>query len=352
MHRQLSPAGLRALSIYLPDQARGITLPSGQSAIRHTLPDGMSGLDLDLAVAKDVLRTAGLEPGDVDLVLCASFPALPEPCIGNATPLAWELGMEKAAAWNIESACAGGLVALRSACQEVMVGNYETVLVVVGCPYSHTIEPGHPAADVIGDAAFAMVVGPTAPGQELLGSVIRHSGPTCPLVSWSVDLAVPSGIRLAVTGKTAGQLENWALQQLPELSKELFEKVGVSPSEVAHWVCNAPTPRFVDRALTTMGADPTRGVNTNRLAGNIGPSLIGVALYYNAILRQFKAGDLVLCCSVGSEASLALALLEWPEGVALGEAPKQGTIAQMESFETERLAAAAEAAEIPLVANG
>ena len=338
MDRQLRPAGLRALSVYLPPDARQIKLPSGQSAIRHTLPEGMTGLDLDKAVAENVMRAAGLQPEDVDLVLSASFPALPEPCIGNATPLAWEMGMEKAAAWNIESACAGGLVALRSACHEVMLGAYETVLVVVGCPYSHTIEPGHPAADVIGDAAFAMIIGPTTPGQEFLASVIRHSGPTCPLVSWSVDLAVPSGIRLAVSGKTAGQLENWALKQLPDLSRELFDRTGITPDEIDHWVCNAPTPGFVDRALSTMGGDRSRGVNTNRLVGNIGPALIGASLFYNAVLRKFQPGDLVLCCSVGSEASLALSLLRWPAGVALGDVPEKGPLAQMEAFEAERLA--------------
>ncbi len=337
MNRQLRPAGLRALSIYLPPQARTITLPSGQSAIRHTLPDGMTGFDLDQAVAEDVMRVAGLEPKDVDLVLSASFPALPEPCIGNATPAAWKLGMVKAAAWNIESACAGGLVALRSACHEVMLGAHDTVLLIVGCPYSHTIDSGHPAEDVIGDAAFAMIIGPTAPGQELIASVIRNSGPTCPLVNMNPDLSMPAGIRLVVGSKTAGKLENWALQQLPELSRELFEGSGFGPDDIDHWVCNAPTPGFVDRALATMGGDRRRGVNTNRLVGNIGPALIGVSLFYNAILRKFQPGDLVLCCSVGSEASLALTLLRWPEGVALGGAPEQGTLAQMEAFEAERL---------------
>lgn len=341
MDRTLRPAGLRALAIELPKQVRTITLPTGQSALRHTLEDGATGLDLDQAAAQEVLRAANLEPGDIDLVLSASFPALPEPCIGNATPMAWSMGMTTAAAWNLESACAGGLVALRSACHEVMLGEYENVLLVVGCPYSHTIEPGHPAADVIGDAAFAMIVGPTAEQQGLVSSVIRNSGPTCPLVSWSVDLAVPSGIRLAVSGKTAGQLEEWALKQLPELSQSLFERAGVSAADVDHWVCNAPTPRFVDRALETMGAAAQDGVNTNRLVGNIGPALIGVSLFYNAILRDFQPGDLVLCCSVGSEASLALSLMRWPEDVALGRVPEAGTLEQMKEFEDERLLVAA-----------
>ena len=337
MTQPLRSAGIRALAVSVPTDTRTITLPSGLSALRHSLPEGQTGLDMDKDAAQQVLDAAGLQPTDIDLVLSASFPALPEPCIGNATPLAWDLGMKNAAAWNIESACAGGLVALRSACHEVMLGDYDNVLLVVGCPYSHTVEPGHPATDVIGDAAFAMIIGPVEEGQGHLHSVIRNSGPTCPLVSWSVDLNVPSGIRLDVGAKTAGQLEAWALDQLPELCEQLFAKTGVHPADVDHWVSNAPTPSFSDRALSTMGATPKDGVNTNRLLGNVGPTLFGASMYYNAVLRQFKAGDLIVCCSVGSEASLGVSLLRWADGVALGEAPEHASIGQMEAYEAERL---------------
>ncbi len=334
---QLKPAGLRALAIALPTEKREITLPSGKSAIRHFLPEGVSGLDLEREAAEEVLAIAGVQPDEVELIISASFPALPEPCIGNATPLAWEMGMEKAAAYNVECACAGGLVALRNACLEISLGEYRNVLLTVVCPYSPTIQPGHPALDVIGDAAYAMLIGPTRPGQEWLGSVIRNSGPTCELVSWEVSDTTPSGILLQVGHKTAGQLEAWAQTQLPELCRQLFERTGLSPSDVRHWVLNAPTPSFVDRALETMGARPNDGVNINRLVGNIGPSLIGASLFYNALLRGFEPGDLVLCCSVGSEASLALSLMRWPEGVALGKAPPQASLEMMRSFEAERL---------------
>lgn len=338
MDRQLRPSGIRTVAIALPSKTRTIVLPTGETAVRHILPEGMSALELEKSAAAQAIQAAELEPGDIDLVLSASFPALPEPCIGNSTPLAWDMGMERAAAWNIESACSGGLVALRTACQEVMLGEYDTVLLVVGCPYSHTVEAGHPATDVIGDAAYAMVIGPTAPGQEFVASVIRNSGPTCPLVSWSVDLRAPSGIRLTVDGSTAGQLENWALPQLSEMAGELFERAGLSVSDVDHWVINAPTPSFVDRALNAMGADSADGVSTNRLAGNVGPALFGVSLFYNAILRDFQPGDLVLCCSVGSESSLALGLLQWPAGVSLGEVPSHAPLELIAGYEAERVA--------------
>lgn len=339
MGRAIRAAGIRALALTVPTQTRTITLPSGQSALRHVLPPGESGLNLDKQAAESVLRAAGMVPSDIDLVLSASFPALPEPCIGNATPVAWDLGMDTAAAWNVETACAGGLIGLRSACNEVALGHYDNVLVIVGCPYSHTVEANHPAYDVVGDAAFAMIIGPTCEGQELLGTVIRNSGPTCPLVSWSVDLKVPSGIRLEVDGRTAGKLENWALGHLPGMSAELLQRAGVTAADVDHWVSNAPTPKFVDRALVAMGADPSQGVNTNRMLGNIGPALIGASLFYNAILRDFQPGDLVVCCSVGSEASLALAIMRWPENVALGGVPDHASIEQMRAYEDERLGA-------------
>lgn len=337
---ELKPAGIRALTIAVPSDRRDITLPSGQSAVRHFLSDGVTGLDLEREAAEQALQIAGLEPGDVDLVLSASFPALPEPCIGNATPLAYAMGMKDAAAYNLESACASGLIALRTACQEVMLGEYKNVLLTVVCPYSPTIEPGHPATTVIGDAAYAMVVGETAPGQEFLGGAIRNSGPTCDLVAWGVSPKTASGIRLEVGAKTAGQLEDWAQEQLPDLSRQLFERTGVSREDVDHWVLNAPTPSFVDRTLLTLGASPRDGVNINRLLGNIGPSLIGASLFYSAHLRGFKPGDLILCCSVGSEASLAIALMRWPEGVALGEAPASASLEEMRRYEEERLAAA------------
>lgn len=337
----LQPAGIRSLAFAVPTDTREIALPNGQTALRHFLPDGRSGLDLELQAAEEALELAGITADEVDLVLSASFPALPEPCIGNATPLAFEMGMREAAAFNVECACAGGLVALRNACQEVALGNYRNVLVSVVCPYSPTVEPGHPALTVIGDAAHAMVVGPTAAGQDFLGAVIRNSGPTCELVSWTVSDTTPSGIRLEVNGATAGQLESWAQGEIPELLERLLAQAGVGRDDVDHWVLNAPTPSFVDRTLQTMGVTPAHGVNTNRLLGNVGPSLIGASLFYGAYLRDFRPGDLVLCCSVGSEASLALGLMQWPEDVALGKVPAHAGLDQLRVFEEERLMQAA-----------
>lgn len=340
---QLVPAGIRSLTIAVPEDMAEITLPSGPSAYRPKLTEGQDGLDLEKQAASEAVEIAGLQPEDIDLVISASFPALPEPCIGNATPVAWDLGMKTAAAYNVETACAGGLLALRSACQEVSLGNYKNVLVSVVCPYSPTVEPNHPALTVIADAAYAMVVGPTAEGQEFLGASIRNSGPTCDLVSWAVSDETPSGIRLAVTGKTAGQLEDWAQDELPALSADLFERVGLSPSDVDHWALNAPTPSFVDRTLVSLGVKPSDGTNTNRLLGNVGPALIGGSLYYGARLRNYQPGQLIACCSVGSEASLVFSLMRWPEDVRLGAEPPHATVEMLKAFEDERLGNAAAA---------
>ncbi|MDA8017596.1 MAG: hypothetical protein MPN21_09120 [Thermoanaerobaculia bacterium] len=332
----LRPAGIRSLALAVPDDSHEVTLPDGRRALRHRLREPEGGLELERQAAEEALELAGLDASEVELVLSASFPALPEPCIGNATPLAFSLGMHEAAAWNVECACAGGLLALRNACQEVAMGAYRNVLVTVTCPYSATVEPGHPALTVVGDAAFAMVVGPSGERGAFEGAVLRNSGPTCDLVSWGVSDRTPSGIRLEVDGATAGKLERWAQGEIPELLERLLDRTGTTREDVDHWVLNAPTPSFVDRTLETMGVTPADGVNTNRLLGNVGPALLGTSLFYSAYLRNIQPGDRVLLCSVGSEASLALGMMRWPDGVALGKVPNHASLETLRAFEAER----------------
>ena len=100
---------------------------------------------------------------------------------------------------------AGGLVALRHAVHEVMLGEHDTVLLVVGCPYSHTVEAGHPAYDVVGDAAYSLAVDdalvavydvtdPTQP-QELAPLPLPASpgSASCPRCRWLRRWPCPTG---------------------------------------------------------------------------------------------------------------------------------------------------------------
>ena len=97
---------------------------------RHIESDG-SALELELTAAWDALQAAGMEPEEVDLLICSSFQPDTHG-LGGAAAVANNLGLT-GAAWNLESACSSALVALQTACSLVESGQYRNVLVVSSC---------------------------------------------------------------------------------------------------------------------------------------------------------------------------------------------------------------------------
>ncbi len=280
------------------------------------MTEGTTGLDLEVTAAQRALSAAEIAAKDIQLIISASFPALPEPCIGNSAHLASSLGAVDAATYNIECACAGGLVALRAAQLELVNDPaLEHVLVTASCSYSRTITPLHPARDHVADGAFASVVSSATPNEGIIASSLVNSSPTGPLLSWRVSSATPSGIILDVHQNTAMLIQSWTLGRIPKLWDVVLERAGLARTAIDHWVVNAPTASFVREVITALGGDPEGMINTYPRLGNIGPVLFGAALYYTAVERRPMPGDLVACCSVGSKASLALAIMRWPSSL-------------------------------------
>ena len=125
----------REMSPYVKDPFRG-------ARERRYLPAEGTALALETAAATDALEAAGLEPKDIDLLICSSF--LPDSVgVGGAVFLARELGLV-GAAWNLESACSSALVAFQTACSLVATGQHQNVLVVASCTYSRTTAEDDP----------------------------------------------------------------------------------------------------------------------------------------------------------------------------------------------------------------
>jgi 3-oxoacyl-[acyl-carrier-protein] synthase-3 len=155
---------------YLGDPFRG-------TVERRVLAPGETALSMEIRAASLVLSAASLRPGDVDLAIVVSF--LPDQLgVGNSAFLARELGLA-CAAWNLESACSGALVALQTACALVSTGRHANALVVVSCSYSRYIDERDTLGWFLGDAAAAFLVGATPPGVGLLGTQIVHTAATC-----------------------------------------------------------------------------------------------------------------------------------------------------------------------------
>jgi 3-oxoacyl-[acyl-carrier-protein] synthase-3 len=324
-----SEAFNREMAPYVKDPFRG-------AMERRFLKPGESSLTLEVKAATDAIEAAGLEPEDVDLLICTSF--LPDSTgIGGATFLARELGL-RGGAWNLESACSSGLIAFRTACSLVASGQHENVLVVTSCTYSRVTVEDDPISWGIGDAATAMVVGEVEEGAGLLGSHTVHSADTCGAVAYHLELGEDGEpyFRLR-TGKTAAKLlRSTSERYLKECTDRALEEAGVELADVDHFVFNTPLAWYSKFCARALGVDVGRTLSVYPLYANVGPALLGLNLLHAAHWRKFVPGELVLMYTVGSVSSCCATVVRWGE-VGLGPLPRGVTLHRLQELEARAL---------------
>ncbi|WP_288402443.1 ketoacyl-ACP synthase III [uncultured Deinococcus sp.] len=126
---------------------------------RRWLSEGETALSLGAQAARRALDTAGLEPGEVDVLLNASGSQL-QPIPDGAALLARELGLRGAAAYSLHGTCLSFLLALHHAALLLHAGQARHILIVSSEAGSLGLNFAQPeSALLIGDGAAAVLVG-------------------------------------------------------------------------------------------------------------------------------------------------------------------------------------------------
>lgn len=305
----------RAMQPYVRDPFRG-------TVERRVLGAGESGVGLEVAAARAALAASALGPGDVDCLISSAF--VPDEIgVGNAVFVARELGLD-CEAWNLETACSGSVVGLRTAASLVRAGEHRRVLVTVSCNYSRTAVDSDTLSWFVGDGAAAMLVGAVPAGEGYLGGVAVHTAATCG--SWFYALEEADGgprIAMRATPGTGRVLSRTAPAYLRACVEGAARKAGVSLRDIAFFVFNTPTAWFAEFAARELGIDLERTVSTYPRFANTGPVLMPTNLHHAASQGRIARGDLVMLFSIGSVSSASAAVIRWGE-VALGPPIKRG----------------------------
>src|SRR6201999_1721535 len=96
---------------------------------RHIARDGEKTSDLALAASRAALIDAGIDSGELDMIICAtttpdeSFPA-------TATIVQSRLGMAHGAAFDVQAVCSGLIYGLSIADSLIRTGQARTILLV------------------------------------------------------------------------------------------------------------------------------------------------------------------------------------------------------------------------------
>lgn len=293
-----------AMTKYLSDPFRG-------TKERRVMAEGQSQIDLERDVALEALRKAKLTVEDIDLILVAAFPTA-HPGVGDGVYLAKALATKKPA-YNVETACSGGVASLQLASAMVSSGQARNVLVVVSCIYSRASDFSDTLTWFLGDGVGAYVVSGTAGAHE--GFMSFHSlntSESCGAFEYKLEVDDVTGAARTVirAGQEAGRaLRDITPRCIQSACTEAARKAGVSLDDIDFFVTNTPMAWFTDLFAATLQIAPDRTISTYEQFANMGPALNPVNLHAALARGRVKKGDTVLLFSIGSVSTAAASVL-------------------------------------------
>jgi 3-oxoacyl-[acyl-carrier-protein] synthase-3 len=285
---------------------------------RRHVAKGEATSDLAASAACKLLKQRGISAAEIDCIIIATvtpdmfFPS-------TACVLQEKIGACNAWGFDLSGACAGFIYACATGSQFVHSGAYRKVLVVGADVMSSIISPQDRNTYVLfGDAAGAVLMEPTDPGEEgVIDFLLRTDG------SGGQYLCMPAGgSLLPATHETVEKnlhfvhqdgraVFKYAVQSMADISVEILKRNQVSVSDIALYAPHQANMRIIDAALEKLGLDPARCVrNIERYANTTAATIpVGLAEAYQE--NRIHRGDLILMASVGAGFTLGSLLLRW-----------------------------------------
>jgi len=271
--------------------------------------------DIARPAAEAALADAGVEPAEIDFLVCATVtPDMMFPT--SSALLADELGMPNAAAYDLLAGCTGFVYALAQAYGMLASGLSKRALVVGGDVLSKILDWQDRSTLVLfGDGAGAVVLEPVESG-GFLGFELGADG------GGGEHLWLPgSGSRhfddpdsfVKMNGR---EVFRFATRVLVSSGSELLAECGKTVEDVDVYIPHQANKRIIDYARGKLGIPPERTVVNVDRYGNTSSGSIPLALTDARAEGRLRDGALVLMTGMGAGLTWGSALIEWTNGGA------------------------------------
>lgn len=258
---------------------------------------------MSVAAARKALERAAVDPRQIDCVIVATVTHMIQtPAI--ATAIAYELGTDQAAAFDISAACAGFCHGVAMAADMVRGGSAGHVLVIGVERLSDLTDVGdRGTAFIFADGAGAAVVGPTdAPG---IGPVVWGSdGEQFELIrqreDWRDVIANehPEMPHLVMQGNAVFR---WASYSMAKIGQLALDRAGIGIDDLDVFVPHQANMRITDAMARSMKI-PARVKIARDIAeqGNTSAASIPLALDRMIEEGDARSGDKALLIAFGA----------------------------------------------------
>lgn len=267
--------------------------------------------------ARRAMDMAGLAPGDVDLIVCATVtPDMPIPA--TACLLQHQLGCRSAAAFDMSAGCSGFIYAQSVAKQFILTGRYRNVLVIGAELLSKFLDWSDRTTCVIfADGAGAVVLSAGEAPRGVLASAMHTDGS----MSDYIELE-GGGCKLPPTAETVRAGRHFirmrgnetfkiAVRQIEEVSREVLASAGLTTADVDWFIPHQANRRIIDAVGARLEIPAERCfVNIDRY-GNTSAASIPIALDEAVRAGKIAEGDVILMAAFGAGLTWAASVVRW-----------------------------------------
>jgi len=255
--------------------------------------------------ALQALKRAGLEPTDIDIIVCAT--TTPDQIMPSTGALIQaQIGATNAAGMDVFAACSGFLYGITMVESMIRTGQIRYALVVgaeILTKYVDYTDRG--TCVIFGDGAGAAVLGPVPEGKGILATKIKSDG------RYEEQLFCPGGgTKLGTTHETienrdhffkmrGNELFKVAVRSMADISAEMVEKAGYTIDDIDIVIPHQANQRITDAVASRLGVPDEKVYSNIAEMGNTSSASIPIAIDECIQSGRIKEGSLVLLTAFG-----------------------------------------------------
>ena len=284
---------------------------------RRVVSEGEAASDLAIEAAKRAIESARLSPEKIDLVICATITGdMPFP--STACIVQNAVGAVNAAAFDLQACCSGWVYSLSAGSQFIRAGTYEHVLVIgVEVLSSVTDWTDRSTCVLFGDAAGAVVLGPTSSDTGVLSSYLGADGSGSGLLKIEAG-----GSKLPASEETVRNRQHFIKMEGREVFKfsvrimreaaiKALEMCGLTPADIDLFVPHSANMRIIESGARRLGLPDEKVFTNMQNYGNTSAASIPLALDEAYRSGRVKEGDVIVAVGFGGGLTWAATVIKW-----------------------------------------